>query len=138
MKIDPTGPAGPKSVRKREKTEKTQSKEFSKALEGKVASTHPVSGAGPISPVDAVVALQEVDNENEESRRAWERGDAILDHLDELRHGILAGLVNRDSLKELELMVKSKRGTITDPHLIEVLDQIELRASVELAKLESK
>jgi hypothetical protein len=31
-------------------------------------------------------------------------------------------------------MVRARRDTVTDPQLAEILDQIELRAEIELAK----
>ncbi len=38
-------------------------------------------------------------------------------------------------IAELQRVVASARGTLDDPRLIEVLDEIDLRARVELAKL---
>jgi hypothetical protein len=66
--------------------------------------------------------------------KARQRAGDILDQLDELRHGLLMGTLNRRQLENLARMVRARRGSVTDPRLAEVLDQIELRAEIELAK----
>ena len=71
MKIDSTGrPIGPKSVRPKEKSQKSKSGDFSKALTDQVATSGPVGGTTPISPVDAVLAAQEVGDSTSERRKA--------------------------------------------------------------------
>jgi len=62
----------------------------------------------------------------------------MLDQLDELRHGLLDGSISEESLGNLSKLVRAKRENVDDPQLMEVLDEIELRAEVELAKLERK
>ncbi|TAN57291.1 MAG: flagellar assembly protein FliX, partial [Rhodospirillales bacterium] len=64
-----------------------------------------------------------------------ERGESILGHLDELRHGLLMGHLPKERLIELAQLVRGKRDQVDDPLLAQVLDEIELRAEVELAKL---
>jgi hypothetical protein len=95
-----------------------------------------VSGGNPISSVDALLAAQSVDATGEEGRRqARQRGEDILNRLDDLRHGLLAGTLSRSQLLSLRNIVRSRRGTVMDPKLSELLDEIELRAEVEIAKL---
>jgi len=137
MKIDSTGrPIGPKSVRPKEKSQKSKSGDFSKALTDQVATAGPVGGTTPINPVDAVLAAQEVGDSTSERRKACQRGGAMLDQLDELRYGMLDGTISQESLGNLSKLVRAKRENVDDPQLMEVLDEIELRAEVELAKLE--
>jgi len=62
----------------------------------------------------------------------------MLDQLDELRHGLLDGSISEESLGHRSKLVRAKRENVDDPQLMEVLDEIELRAEVELAKLERK
>jgi len=45
------------------------------------------------------------------------------------------GGIPRDRLKQLLELVEQRRNTFRDPRLVELLDDIELRAKVELAKL---
>ena len=63
--------------------------------------------------------------------------EKLLDQLDELRHALLAGSISPAQLRELQDFVHLERVRMTDPQLAEVLDEIELRASVELAKYQT-
>lgn len=56
--------------------------------------------------------------------------------LDQVRDGLLAGGIPRVTLNRLANAVTKRRENFTDPKLQTVLDEIELRAHVELAKLE--
>lgn len=99
------------------------------------AST-PVTTTSPVTSVDALLAIQEVPNEREGQKRAIKRGKDMLDILDDIRMGILTGSVPRARLQQLVSMVGSRRDNFTEPALAQVLDEIELRARVELAKLD--
>jgi hypothetical protein len=46
----------------------------------------------------------------------------------------LAGALSRRSLERLTALVATERAHAVDPRLASVLDEIELRAKVELAK----
>jgi hypothetical protein len=93
-----------------------------------------VRGPSALAPVDALIALQEVDDATSGRKRALARGRDMLDLLDNIRHGLLIGGISRGKLHDLVRAVKSERQEIDDPKLREVLDEIELRAAVELAK----
>ena len=56
--------------------------------------------------------------------------------LDEVRDGLLGGGVPRATLNRLAKAVSQRHDHFCDPKLQGVLDEIELRAHVELAKLE--
>ena len=79
--------------------------------------------------------LSEMSFDGEERRRMVKYGEDLLDKLDDIRHGLLLGSIPKDKLIALAQMVRSRRGQVTDPRLSAVLDEIELRAEVELAKL---
>jgi len=69
-------------------------------------------------------------------RGCWaQRGADILDKLEEIRRDILAGAVPRDRLENLAQSLRQRRVQVSDPRLIEIIDEIELRAAVEIAKL---
>jgi hypothetical protein len=51
-----------------------------------------------------------------------------------VRHGLLAGTFSRRDLESLARLVKIEKLEVNDPKLTEILDQIELRAAIELAK----
>lgn len=94
----------------------------------------PVSSVGPLAGVDALVALQAIDGDRSGRRRARERASSILDSLDELRLALLEGRLTETQLARLAARVQSERGQTDDPRLNAVLDEIDLRAQVELAK----
>jgi hypothetical protein len=87
--------------------------------------------------VSTVLALQEAPDattRNRSRQRAKERGNLMLDHLEELRMGLLLGTIPLAKLETLAQLVRAKREQIDDPKLLAILDEIELRAAVELAK----
>jgi hypothetical protein len=94
-----------------------------------------VSGAVSVSSVDALIALQQVPDAMGGRAKAARRGRDMLDLLDDVRDGILEGGVSRATLNRLLALVSVKREEFADPGLSGVLDEIELRARVELAKL---
>jgi hypothetical protein len=137
MKIDPTGPVGTRPAKLREKGASAPRGDFAKHIGG----DHPASSVGggsPISAVDALLALQEVGDSTSEqaNARARARGQVLLERLDEIRHGLLSGTIPRRTLDELARTAREQKNAATDPQLAEILDEIELRAEVELAKLD--
>jgi hypothetical protein len=101
----------------------------------------PAAGAvgGPVglSGVSTILALQGAPDSTERRarQRAVQRADAMLDELEEIRLGLLLGQIPRARLEQLAQMVRARREQLDDPKLIAILDDIELRAAVELAKL---
>jgi len=95
-----------------------------------------VSGPGPISALDSILMLQGLDDSTDGRKKAVDHGEHLLDMLDEVRDGLLAGGVPRATLTRLAVAVTRRHDQFADPQLQGVLDEIELRAHVELAKLE--
>lgn len=137
MKIDPTAPQRQASVRRAGTGSGVRSDGFSKALAESGASAQ-VSGGGPLGALGAMLALQEVPDASDPRGRARRRGEQMLALLDRIRLGLLAGAIPQSQLADLTLLVRSQRAQIDDPRLGEILDEIELRAAVELAKLDAK
>lgn len=138
MKIDSTGSTRSASTaRRNERGPSGKSGDFLRHLENPGNSAS-VNGPRPMGGIDGLLALQEVDDSTERRQRSRKRGDDLLDRLDEIRHGLLIGGVPRASLQNLANLVRERRQEIADPALQEVLDEIELRAAVELAKFEQE
>ena len=97
---------------------------------GSVASVHGVMG------VEALLALQDVGTPTERRRRSVRRAGRILDVRDEIKVALLDGDLDAASLDRLRRAVRDERSQTEDPALEGVLDEIELRAAVEVAKLE--
>lgn len=95
-----------------------------------------VSRSASVMGVDALLALQDVGGPLERKRRAVRRAGRILDVLDELKLALLDGELSLGQLERLSRAIRDERGLTDDPKLEELLDEIELRAAVEMAKLE--
>lgn len=114
--------------------------EFKKALVeamDTMEEVHAVETASGIGAVDALFVVQSVGEagEREARKQLIGRGEDILDRLEEIRHGLLLGVVPKEKLVALAQMVRTKRHDCQDPRLGALLDEIELRAEVEIAKL---
>ena len=95
-----------------------------------------VAASNRISSVDAVVALQEITGDNTDERGAKNRANLILDKLEDIRMGLLMGQIPKSNLDELSRILMVARENSIDANLLEIIEDIELRAKIELAKLE--
>jgi hypothetical protein len=98
-----------------------------------VASARP---AGQVSSLEALIAMQEVGGPLERKKRAVGRASHILDALENLKLDLLEGRLSPSSIASLTRAVRDQRSLTDDPRLEGVLDEVETRAAVELAKLE--
>lgn len=139
MKVSGTGTTSSLGGPRRTGRTDRRTGDFARHLDGAdgAAEPMPVDGLTSLSAVDALFAAQSVGDATDEEgrRRLVRRGQDILDTLDELRIGLLAGTIPQSRLADLAHMVRVKRDSIADPRLAALLDEIELRAEVELAKL---
>ena len=101
------------------------------------ASTR-AGGVGGVNSLDALIALQQVEGPLERRRRAVNRAGRILDVLDEVKLSMLAGDDETATLDKLGKAVREERSVTEDPNLEGVLDEIETRAAVEMAKREMR
>ena len=134
MKVDPNCPVRSTPVRGGGKASTSRPGEFAAQISGPSPAAG-VSGSAPINAVGAVLALQETPDATSGRAKALMRGDQLLDLLDEIRLGLLTGSIPKDTLVEITDLLKEKREDLQDPRLVEVLDEIDLRTQVELAKL---
>ncbi|MDE0725899.1 MAG: hypothetical protein OSB82_05430 [Alphaproteobacteria bacterium] len=84
----------------------------------------------------SLLALQEAPDAAERRRQAVLRSTDILDELQQLRLGLLTGSVPRQRLQRLTKLLRDRPGGYADPQLDSIVADIEVRAAVELAKLE--
>jgi hypothetical protein len=107
------------------------------SLEGDTAArgTTAASGTRSIGGIDALLALQSVEDPGERRRKAVRRGRSALDALDALKIGLLSGTFDTSALARLKSAAASLAEPSGDPALDAVLAEIELRAQVELAKI---
>jgi hypothetical protein len=84
--------------------------------------------------IDALIALQGIEEPGERRRRAVRHGRRALDALDELKLGLLAGTLDQSTLLRLKSVTADLQDGSGDDRLDAVLGEIELRVAVELAK----
>ncbi len=96
--------------------------------------------AAPTQTVDAVLAIQTVGDATSgaANARARQWGFDTLDQLEQIRTDLLLGAIPKDRLINLAQMVSERRQHAEDPRLNELLDDIELRVRVEVAKYEQR
>jgi hypothetical protein len=139
MKISGIGSKGATTgARKADKSEKKGA--FKQALVESMDSmedAHAVETPAGVTAIDALLIVQQVDGstEREARRRMVRHGEALLDGLEDLRHGLLMGEIPKSRMTALAESVRNRREACSDPRLAALLDEIELRVEVELAKL---
>ncbi|MDE2488712.1 MAG: flagellar assembly protein FliX [Alphaproteobacteria bacterium] len=104
---------------------------------GSAAQTGAVATPAAVMGVDALLTLQDIGGPMERRRRAVGRGGRLLDVLDGLRVALLSGELSTADLQRLQRTLTEQRPATDDPRLEALLDEIETRAAVELAKLEA-
>jgi hypothetical protein len=137
MKIQSTSTRSVGGTRKASDKGKVSTGEFARALgdDGDDETVSAATSSGGVGAIDALLSVQEMSGDDERSGQAKARAEELLEHLDALRHGLLAGHLSVDKLDHLVALVGSQRAEASDPELKETLDAIELLAKVELAKL---
>ncbi|MDP6390411.1 MAG: flagellar assembly protein FliX [Alphaproteobacteria bacterium] len=137
MKIEGPGPVRSTPVKRGGKSKKAAATgDFAQKVEATTDSVDPVSGLSPVQAVDALLAIQEVEDSttggaNAQAKR-W--GEMLLDRLEGVRLGLLAGGIPVSELEGISAVVEREQAKATDPNLKELLAEIKLRARVELAK----
>lgn len=97
-------------------------------------------GAGAthsIAHIDTLLAVQEAENPTERAtrKRMAQRATTILDELERMRMGLLTGTLTVGHVIDIADVVAQHREKIMDPRLTVLLDEIDLRAQIELAKM---
>ena len=84
--------------------------------------------------IDALLAMQGVEDPTERRKRSVARGRGALDVLDDLKLGLLSGNLDASTVNRLRNAAANLKASSGDPGLDSVLSEIELRVEVELAK----
>ena len=87
-----------------------------------------------VSTVDALMALQGVEDPRERKKRAVAKGRKALDVLDTLKLTLLDGSIDAPMLARLKVAAEGLGEQTGDPGLDMVMGEIDLRVAVELAK----
>jgi hypothetical protein len=84
--------------------------------------------------IDALLAMQGIEDPVERRKRSVQRGKGALDVLDDLKIGLLSGNFDASTVNRLRDAAANLKASSGDPGLDSVLSEIELRVEVELAK----
>jgi hypothetical protein len=122
-------PAGPASG-----TRRSSSSSFSLPSLNETSDSRPAAAPVGVSGIDALLALQGVEDPVERRKRAVKRGRNALDVLDDLKIGLLSGSLDPATVQRLRLAASELKANSGDDGLDQVLAEIELRVEVELAK----
>jgi hypothetical protein len=107
---------------------------FTVAEAGTSQAQTPAVALRTLGGIDALIALQGIEDPVERRSRAVKHGRRALDALDELKLGLLSGTLDQTTLLRLKSVSADLMGGSGDEKLDQVLGEIELRVAVELAK----
>lgn len=137
MKISDSGPIRSQPLRRLGRNGNDKAADFAQHLSGEdeqPSATASVVGTPALNAIQSLLSLQEVGDAATGRSRGLRRAADLLEQLDEMRYGLLMGGLSRSNLQDLAQAVRQQREAVNDPRLAEILDEIELRAAVELAK----
>ena len=133
-RISRTGPAG--AAGKSSGAKRTGDTTFRDMLDvGETDEAAPAQAVTSVGSLGTLLLAQETGDAMEGRQRNKKRAETLLDKLEALRIRILEGSVPESELRALTHMIAQERAQMDDPALSAILDDIELRAAVEMAKL---
>jgi Class II flagellar assembly regulator len=113
---------------------RTSSTGFSLPDTASTAESRSASAPKAAGNIDALLAMQGVEDPTERRKRSVQRGRGALDVLDDLKLGLLSGNFDASTVSRLRDAAANLKASSGDPGLDAVLSEIELRVEVELAK----
>src|SRR6478609_1498775 len=126
------GPNGTAGAGQAGPARRTNSTAFSLPDSGSASETKSTSAPRGVAGIDALMALQGVEDPTERRQRAIKRGRSALDVLDELKIGLLAGSLDQTMVQRLRTAAAELKSVSGEAGLDQVLAEIELRVEVEL------
>ncbi len=135
MKVDQARRSNVSNTKRSKSTIKSGEMAFTAVLDGEIKTERP-SPSVKVATLDAIVPVDSATIEEQHKNLAKGRAVFILDRLEDIRQGLLLGAVSQSGLQELARTIREARGETLDPKMSDILDDIELRAKIELAKLE--
>ena len=140
MKIDGTRSSSEIDKKKDAKKASSDGGVFKSMISGSQEAAKTVGSAlsSGIASIDTLLAAQSAEDptQKQAKQRMKQRAQDILAELDNLRLAMMNGRVTVGHMVSIADVVATHRDQITDPELSAIMDEIDLRAQVELAKLE--
>ena len=128
------GPNGTTPAASTSNARRSSSSSFSLPTTTETSDSRPAAAPVGVSNIDALLALQGVEDPAERRKRAVRRGRDALDVLDDLKIGLLSGSLDSGTMQRLRAAASELKTNSGDEGLDSVLAEIELRVEVELAK----
>ena len=139
MKVSKVKSGKSPSSTSRQKVETGHGAQFAEHLKGSLASknTSAATEAASVNSVESILAVQETDDQTQKrgKRLGCQYGGDLLDQLEDIRRDLLFGEIDIKKLGSIAQKIRSNHRQSDDVKLNEILDEIELRAEVEIAKL---
>ena len=129
------GPSGTAAVATPLPARRAPAGGFNVTQDAAAHATASPSGLRTVGGIDALIALQGIDDPTERRRHGVKRGRLALDALDELKIGLLGGDLTPGTLQRLKAVAAHLKDGSGDTGLDGVLAEIELRVEVEIAKM---
>ncbi|MDY0030151.1 MAG: flagellar assembly protein FliX [Pseudobdellovibrionaceae bacterium] len=126
------------STKKSSKSGSAGSSSFGALIGGSEAEAPAhTAAASAIAGIDALLLVQESEDPTERAarKRMNERAGDLLGQLDKIKIGMLTGTLSVGNLIDIADVVASHREKLKDPQLSALLDEIDLRAQIEIAKM---
>ena len=95
------------------------------------------AAAHSIATIDTLLAAQGAEDPAERAahRRMRERAGKLLQELDNIRVALLTGRLTVGHVIDIADVVAAHRERVMDPQLTAILDEVDLRAQIEIAKM---
>ena len=139
MKIQGPKQTSPtRSTQKSGSVKRSESGDFGEYMAaGSVREATTTSAPKSVAAVDALLAVQSVEDPTEKAakKRMIHRADDVLEELDGLHMAMLKGSVSMSHMIGIADKVAAHKERVRDKKLSDLLDEIDLRAQVELAKM---
>lgn len=109
------------------------------ALSGgeETTATQPASDIAATAALSNLLTLQEISEEDIKRKKLLLQGKSMLDALEKLRQQLLIGAIPAHTLQDLSRQLMVEKQAVSDPAINDLIEEIELRLAVELAKLEA-
>ena len=142
MKVPEIKSRGSQPAKSAKRTGKANKGNFTNHLTSSAAPLSEASApeeAAPVAPVNSILTLQEVGVDSDADPGKTQQGlirwgENIIEQLEQIRHDILVGAIPVKRLTNLAQTLRDRKSNISDPRLLSLIREIELRAEVEIAK----
>ena len=136
MKIKGPSKVGSAKNVSKKSSKKINTSAFSDSLNiDETSSTNALSGTSPLTAMNSLLGLQEIPSSTEGKARNIIRANDLLEHLDHIQRGLLMGSISPKQLNGILTLIASKKIPSNDEKLNAIIDDIELRVKIEIAKL---